>query len=390
MTYYSLAAANIKRKKWRAFLTTIGIAAIVLAFFSLVTFSEGYQRALKQEFTSLGIQILAVPKGCPYEMTIFVLHGGHIEKSLTMEQFQSVRSHPAVSIASPILIQKVSDPTSHQETVLYGVYPDFALLKPLWDKSELAFEHEEAMECWVGSNLAEELSLKTGDTLPPIFFDEELTVVGVLPKTRTADDQFIFAPLKTVQKILNLPDQMKAIGIQLKEDEKVGAVIEELSAIPDVQIVSYRQAEYTLNDLVQSTENLLQIAIWFVMFIGMIGIMNTVFMAIEDRRREIGMMKALGANSTQLAYGIGIETLFMIISGSFLGMILAWFLNWGIEKLLRALVSNAPGGTLSYYSIEMIFLTLSFCIIVGFVSILIPVMTIRKISPLEAIQDDKF
>ncbi|HPJ12324.1 MAG TPA: ABC transporter permease [Caldisericia bacterium] len=389
MRYYSLAVANMKRRKWRTFLTTIGISAIVLAFFSVVTFSEGYQRALKQEFTSLGIQILAVPKGCPYEMTIFVLHGGYIEKSLTMEQFQNVKSHPAVSIASPILIQKFEDPTSHKETVLYGVYPDFAILKPLWDKSELIFSHEEAMECWIGSNLAEVLSLKAGDTLPPIFFKEELTIVGVLPKTRTADDQFIFAPLKTVQKIVNLPDQMKAIGIQLKEGEKVGATIEDLSAIPDVQIVSYRQAEYTLNDLVQSTQNLLQIAIWFIVFIGVIGIMNTIFMAIEDRRREMGMMKALGASSIQLAYGIGIETVCIIVTGSFLGMILAWFLNQGIENLLRSLVSNAPGGTLSYYSLETIFLTLSFCVVIGLASIIIPVVTIQKISPLEAIQDDK-
>ncbi|MDD4614092.1 MAG: ABC transporter permease [Caldisericia bacterium] len=389
MNYLGLAAANLKRRKWRTLFSVIGITAIVMAFFSLVTFAQGYQNALRKEFTSLGIQILAVPKGCPYEMTIYVLHGGHIEKSLTMEQFYKVREHPSVSLASPILLQKVVHKDTHMETVLYGVYPDFAKLKPLWNMEQLSFHHEKANECWIGSNIAKTLSLKVGDPLPPYYFEQECTIVGVLPKTRTADDQFIFAPLQTVQHILGYPQQMKAIGIQLKEGEKVGAVKEELSQIPDVQIVSYRQAEYTLNDLVQSTRNLIQIAIWFIVLMGMIGIVNTLLMTIEDRRKEMGMMKALGATSLQLSYVVGMEVFFIILSGCGLGMIMSWIFNKGIENLLRLLVSNAPSGSLSYYSFSTIVSTFLFCIFLGFLASIIPLRTVRKISPLEAIQDEK-
>ncbi len=389
MNYLSLATANMKRRKWRTFFTIVGITAIVMAFFSLATFAQGYQNALRKEFTSLGIQMLAVPKGCPYEMTIHILHGGHIEKNLTMDQFRQVQSHPSVSIASPILLEKVVHKQTQMETVLYGVYSDFALLKPLWSMNQLSFSHEEANECWIGSNLAKTLSLEAGDTLPSVYFDQELQVVGVLPQTRTADDQFIFAPLRTVQKILGYPQQLKAIGIQLVDGEKVGPSIEALSAIPDVQIVSYRQAEYTLNDLVQSTKNLVQIAIWFIVLMGVIGIVNTLMMAIEDRRKEMGMMKALGATSFQLTYGIGIEVFFIILSGCGLGMILSWILNKGIEKLLRLLVSNAPTGTLSSYSFSTIIFTVLFCIALGLIASIIPYITIHKISPLEAIKDEE-
>ena len=389
MNSFIFGYRNLLRRKLRNVLTICGVAVIVMSFFSLFTFSEGYQTALENEFKSLGIQLLAVPKGCPYEMTILILHGGEIEKNLNALQLDQIKQHPDVKVATPLLLQKISSEDLSVNTVLYGVQPDFAQVKPLWRMHEISFSTNSALECWVGFRLANTLSVQVGDMLPITFGDTTLQVVGILPQTRTADDQFVFAPLGTVQSILSSPATFKAIAIQLKPEARVGVVKEELSQIPDVQVVSYRQAEYTLNDLIDTTRDLLQIAIWLIALIGMMGVVSTVLMSLEERRKEIGMMKALGATTMQITVQLSIETLVTVFVGSVLGILFAIIMNQSIELLLKNLIQNTPSGSLSIFSFSSIGVTLAVSLALGLLASVIPLLMIRNISPLEAIRNEE-
>ena len=62
----------------------------------------------------LGFHLLAVPKGCPYEATTLILHGGVIPKYLTNEDLTRARTVEGVEVATPMLLQQVTkDRTSH-------------------------------------------------------------------------------------------------------------------------------------------------------------------------------------------------------------------------------------------------------------------------------------
>ena len=66
MNFIDLAVKNLLRRRTRTILTVSGVAIAIAVLFSLLSFNAGYEKQLSGELGSLGIHILAVPKGCPY------------------------------------------------------------------------------------------------------------------------------------------------------------------------------------------------------------------------------------------------------------------------------------------------------------------------------------
>src|SRR5665647_3779109 len=102
MNLLSFAVKNLQRRKGRTLLTIAGVAIAVAILSTLLSFSAGYERELTREMDSLGFHLLAVPKGCPYEATTLILHGGVIPKYLTNEDLVRAQATAGVVIAAPM------------------------------------------------------------------------------------------------------------------------------------------------------------------------------------------------------------------------------------------------------------------------------------------------
>src|SRR5512136_843803 len=161
MNILSFAVKNLQRRKGRTLLTIAGVAIAVAILFSLLSFSAGYERELTKEMDSLGFHLLAVPKGCPYEATTLILHGGVIPKYLTNEDLFRARTVKGVGIATPMLLQQVvKDGTPH---IVYGIEPDDMLrLKPAWKVTGRFFTANESRVMVIGSELASRENLAPG------------------------------------------------------------------------------------------------------------------------------------------------------------------------------------------------------------------------------------
>src|SRR5512137_1271314 len=122
MNLLSLAVKNLQRRRGRTFLTIAGVAIAIAILFSLLSFSAGYEHQLTKEMDGLGFHLLAVPKGCPYEATTLILHGGIIPKYLTNDDLDRARTVTGVEVATPMLLQQfVKDGSPH---IVYGIEPD--------------------------------------------------------------------------------------------------------------------------------------------------------------------------------------------------------------------------------------------------------------------------
>ena len=114
MNFWTLAIKNLSRRRMRTLLTIIGVAIAVAVLYSLLSFNAGYERQLSGEMNSLGVSLLAVPKGCPYEAASLVMHGGVIPKYLNESILESIRNTAGVEIATPMLLQQfTNNGTSH-------------------------------------------------------------------------------------------------------------------------------------------------------------------------------------------------------------------------------------------------------------------------------------
>ena len=128
MNYFTLAAKNLLRRRGRTLLTVLGVAIAITVLFSLLSLNSGYEKELNKEVNSLGVHILAVPKGCPYEAASLIIHGGVIPKYLTSTDLKNVSSIEGVGLATPMLMHQFirRDAKTGQDVahVAYGIKID--------------------------------------------------------------------------------------------------------------------------------------------------------------------------------------------------------------------------------------------------------------------------
>ena len=165
MNIPTFAFRSLFIRKIRTILTVMGVAIVLSVFFTVYTFSTGYKQALQNEYSSFGINILAVPKGCPYEATSLLMHGGKIDKSMTFEQLDAIRQHPGVEIVSPIHIHHAKLSPGAFETALYGIEESMFDLKSEWKLEGNHFSKEDAPEAYLGIQARKKMAIALRDKI---------------------------------------------------------------------------------------------------------------------------------------------------------------------------------------------------------------------------------
>src|SRR5205814_8797295 len=81
-----------------------GLALAVGLSASLFGFADGYGSGLRSELDRMGIQLMLVPLGCPYDAAARALKGRALDDSLPAATVATVRADPRVAVAAPLLI----------------------------------------------------------------------------------------------------------------------------------------------------------------------------------------------------------------------------------------------------------------------------------------------
>src|SRR4030043_276620 len=243
MKIYQVAYKNLLRKKVRSGLTLLGIALSAWVLVSLFGFNRGYERALNRDIDNMGFQMLVTAKGCPYEAATLMLKGGTGLRYMKEEITDIVRKEPEVDEVTPMLMQATFDPNKGESggyNAYLGVDPNtFPKMKSFLEfKQGKRFTDPEAYETVLGYEAAELEQREAGDMLLIPEKNVELKVVGVLKRSGTADDGTIFVPLRSVQKIFGIKDELTGVGIKVKKDADIPQFEEKMYKLPDVQGVS--------------------------------------------------------------------------------------------------------------------------------------------------------
>jgi len=387
MNFVTLAIKNLLRRRGRTILTILGVAIAIAVLFSLLSFNSGYEKQLSGELDSLGIHILAVPKGCPYEAASLIIHGGVIPKYLSNSDVAETRNIDGIEIASPMLLhQFYKDDKPH---IVYGIdIDDMRRLKTWWKVEGRFFSQTEDNVMVIGRSLAEDEKLKVGDVLP--FGPDKIpfTIVGILERTGTQDDEFHFLPLQVAQRVFGKPDQITTIAIRVNDISRISEISKHLENIPDIQVVTMTQVMGTIMNLVGSARTLLISVIIVAIIISAVGIMNTLLMSVNERTREFGMMKAIGASGLDIGRLVLIETLFITVIGGVIGLLLSTLGSGLIEGFVKGIIPYSPAGRLMAPEPGLIGLCLLFSIIIGFVCGIYPAIRSSRLTPMEAIRSN--
>jgi putative ABC transport system permease protein len=151
-------------------------------------------------------------------------------------------------------------------------------------------------EVLVGADVAAALSIKEADTLE--LLGRPFTVTATLPQTGTVDDGRIFAHLHAVQDLAKKGPVVNAIEVVGCCQEISNGLVEKINRLlPDAKVVTITQiaeAQIKVNQLMA------RLSLMFLVIIVLVGgasIANYMYANVFERRREIGTLMALGADS---------------------------------------------------------------------------------------------
>ncbi|MDG0874739.1 FtsX-like permease family protein [Paenibacillus thiaminolyticus] len=126
----------------------------------------------------------------------------------------------------------------------------------------------------------------------------------------------------------------------------------------------------------------------FVLFIASISIVVAMTMSTYQRRRQIGIMKVLGANLKQIRNMFIIEAALLGLVGGLVGIMLSYWIVWAINGAAAGAMSDGSGDPIIFISSNFIPIGIAFAIMTGVISGLYPAISASRTDALTAIKRD--
>lgn len=388
MNWSRLFIADWRRRPLRKSVTIAGVAVAVASLFSLLSFHEGYRDGMSREIDRLGAHVLVVPKGCPYDAASIALHGANWPCYLKSAYLEEVRNVPGIRAAAPALMSAFYSAEGAQK-VFVGIDRTMLLLKPGW-RIDGAFPDRDG-EVLVGSDVARRHGWHVGETVSFAELDSvKGKVSGILQPTGGADDAFIYLRLSDAQRWLKHTNELTHILVRLNEANELDHAVTALrgcDAGMDMNVVPLAHLFRTIQTLVNSTRLLLGCVALIALCIAAAGVSNAVLMAVAERTREIGVLRALGASRGDIFRLFWLEALQLCFVGAVLGVIMAFVCSRGVESWLRTRLPFAPSDPLVQWQWWIAGVCVLGALVIGSVAGLLPATRAARRSPMEAMRE---
>jgi putative ABC transport system permease protein len=269
--------------------------------------------------------------------------------------------------------------------IFLGIDKDYMALRPAWKIQGNWFDSDSAVI--VGSTVAEELGLIPGSEFTIPGKSNRLHVSGVLNRTNTQDDGFIFLPTRALQAVFDLKGKLVVILIKAKQVDRTDDLVASLRAAEvDMNVFPLSELLGTISQLMASTRVFVSAIVIIALLIGGMGVLNTVLMAVFERTREIGMMKAMGASAPDVFKLVWAETILTTLVGGLTGVAIALASSRLVEAVIRGMIPFAPKGSLIGISVPTLLGCMLLSLALGLFAGFYPALRASSVKPVEAIK----
>jgi ABC-type lipoprotein export system ATPase subunit/ABC-type lipoprotein release transport system permease subunit len=412
------ALRNLRRRPVRNILTAMGVLIGIVTLVAMVSFGVGVQREVQRNFETIGLEnIFVSPRFAePDEFDPFAAPTPL--NPITPEVIAEIAAIPDVIAVTP----RVDLPfgidvimTDGRETLPIRIFSDF-------EGGPLFFTDEEALAA--GEELGEgdtngavlvtglaDRYLQAGESYADLI-GREVVLTAQLPRGETEDFTTV------IKGIVNRPGSRSVLlGVQERAAIKAwwfgqpdiitsqgydGLIVraEDIGAVPGVidqmaELEVETQSLEAILDLANQVLSILQVLLGSVgalaLLVAALGVANTMMMAIYERTREIGVLKALGAAPAEIRRLFTIEASMIGLIGGFFGLIVGTLLGRLLDWIAhRYLISEGVTGIgdLSIVPPWLALGALAFAALIGLLAGLYPAARAARLDPVTALRHE--
>jgi putative ABC transport system permease protein len=380
---------------------TLGIAIIV----GIRSVSEFSEKAVAVQLDNLGANILILPQAS----SIDNYYSADIDAPTFPQEYvdRIVNSTiQGVDNLSPKLTRRID--IGPNKVVLTGILPKSEIAsKPIWQQSGLlggeiaascdpssaenkstGLEDEKlqrkvidtlaGFDCLVGSLAAQKLKVKEGDSIP--IQGTSFNVVRILQETGTVDDDRIFANIASVQQVLGIPNQVSAIEVMGCCNAISDGLLGKLrNILPDTRITTISQIVSTQIGTNQMMKKVSLVFLIIILFVGGISIGNYIWANVNERRKEIGILRMMGYSRHKIHLLLISKAVFLGVAGGILGYIIGTLAGVFLGPYLA---------NIDVHPVPILFLwSILIAVVISVIGSIIPAWLAGKIEPFSTMQE---
>ncbi|MDA8340519.1 MAG: ABC transporter permease [Nitrospiraceae bacterium] len=384
MNVPKLALKNITRRKGRFIFTLLGITIGIASFVTLLSLGGSLKNEIKKQASELGANLVITPKGwCAYEQ-VSVLTGEQLPEAIPMDDVKKISAIKGLT-AVPYLTERTAIKNSPVPVI--GILSKEMKVFKGWEieKGNYFASHDED-SIVIGSGIAQQFKLNLMDELT--IRGRQFPVKGILKETGSKDDIAMFMPLSVAQKLYGVGDKVSFIAVKVDDISKMDEYILKIQETANVAVVSDKQLLKSVLSIVGTVSLTLQLIAAVAILAAAFGIINTMMTAIYERKREIGILQAIGAKE------ITIFKIFLLESGFYglLGGIIGVATGLVFSSLASPYISQneftaflKSSEVAVTFDLRLVFGSLLFSVFVSLFSGLYPAWRASKLTPVEAI-----
>jgi putative ABC transport system permease protein len=354
MTLFKIARKSLLNRKTTTFLTVVSIALSVALLLGIERIRSGARNSF--ESTVSGVDLIVGARSGPVNLLLYsVFRIGNATNNISFESYERFSHHKAVEWTIPISLGD-----SHRGQRVVGTNTNYFKYYRYAGTQELSFAKGRAFEglfeVVIGSDVAQKLGYKVSDKITlshgsgAVSFqnhaDKPFTIVGILNKTSTPVDKSLHVSLEAIQalhvdwqngapprpgqnispeKILAMelkPSDVTAFFVRLDSKIAIFNVQREINTFEEEALMAILPG-VTLRDLWETigiAEKALLVVSMLVFLVSLIGMVISMLATLNERRREMAILRSIGAKKRFVFSMLVIESCILTVAGMVAGV----------------------------------------------------------------------
>jgi len=380
-----IALNALKRNKFRAFLTMLGIIIGVASVIVMLAIGQGSKKSIQDQMSGMGTNLIFAMPGA--EQKGGVRMGNSDAKTLKLSDIDAIeRNCPAISDVSPEVRSSGQAVNGNQNwpTSIYGVNNKYFNIRKYTLGTGRTFTENEiqtyAKVCLVGKTVVKNLFPNTDPIGQTVRFKNiPLLIIGILGEKGENgmgqdQDDLIMAPYTTVQKRILAITHIQSIAASAASESQNSTAIEQITASlrqshklktgdeDDFQVRSQSEMVQMFSSISDIMTLLLGAISGISLLVGGIGIMNIMYVSVTERTREIGLRLSVGGRGNDILLQFLIESILLSVFGGVIGItlgviatqVMASIMSWPVvitpvSVVMSFLVCSAIGIFFGWY-----------------------------------------